>query len=261
MSTRPMFATPSARFGTSQHPQRKVPTPYGLGIPETCSGCQLNDTEFFCRLSERSKSALDQIKHISSYPEHSIIFMEGEDARGVYILCQGRAKLLTTNGEGKTLILKIAKPGEVLGLNSLLTGRPHDITVETLQPSQLAFVSKQEFMRYIREHSDACFQVAQHAGRDCHSAYESVRSIGLSSSASEKLARFLVDWSIDGKISEGVLRVKLALTHEEIAQLIGSSRETVSRTLSEFKRQNLLELNGSTMLLRNKGALQNLAGI
>ncbi len=116
-------------------------------------------------------------------------------------------------------------------------------------------------MRYIREHSDACFHVAQHAGRDCHSAYESVRSIGLSSSASEKLARFLVDWSADGKITEGILRVKLALTHEEIAQLIGSSRETVSRTLSEFKRQNLLELNGSTMLLRNKAALQNMAAI
>ena len=250
-----------SHYGTSRSRQRKPPTPYGLGIPETCAGCQLSETEFFCRLSERSKSALDQIKHVSSYPEHSIIFMEGEDARGVYILCQGRAKLLTTNGEGRTLILKIAKPGEVLGLNSLLTGRPHDITVETLQPSQLAFVSRQEFMRYIKEHSDACFQVAQHAGRDCHSAYESVRSIGLSSSASEKagsLPRGLVHgWQSQRRR----LRVKLALTHEEIAQLIGSSRETVSRTLSEFKRQNLLELNGSTMLLRNKGALQNLAGI
>ncbi len=261
MSTRPMFATPSARFASPIHTQRKTPSPYGLSSPETCLGCQLDQTEFFCKLSDTSKKALDQIKHVSSYPERSIIFMEGEDARGVYILCQGRVKLLTTNGEGKTLILKIARPGEVLGLNSLLTGRPHDITVETLQPSQLAFVSKQEFMRYIREHSDACFHVAQHAGRDCHSAYESVRSIGLSSSASEKLARFLVEWSADGKISDGVLRVKLALTHEEIAQLIGSSRETVSRTLSEFKRQNLLELNGSTMLLRNKSALQSMAGI
>ncbi len=261
MSTRPMVASSFSHLGTSHTPHRKPPTPYGLTSPENCLGCQLNNTEFFCKLSDVSKKALDQIKHVSSYPERSIIFMEGEDARGVYILCQGRVKLLTTNGEGKTLILKIARPGEVLGLNSLLTGRPHDITVETLQPSQLAFVSRQEFMRYIKEHSDACFHVAQHAGRDCHSAYESVRSIGLCSSASEKLARFLVDWSADGKVTDGVLRVKLALTHEEIAQLIGSSRETVSRTLSEFKRQNLLELNGSTMLLRNKAALQNAAGI
>ncbi|HEY2118772.1 MAG TPA: Crp/Fnr family transcriptional regulator [Candidatus Acidoferrum sp.] len=261
MSSRAMVSSSFSHLGTSHSLLRKTPSPYGLAAPETCLGCQLGNTEFFCKLSESSKKALDLIKHVSSYPERSIIFMEGEEARGVYILCQGRAKLLTTNGEGKTLILKIARPGEVLGLNSLLTNRPHDITVETLQPCQLAFVSRQEFMRYIREHSDACFHVAQHAGRDCHSAYESVRSIGLSSSASEKLARFLVDWSADGKITEGILRVKLALTHEEIAQLIGSSRETVSRTLSEFKRQNLLELNGSTMLLRNKAALQNMAGI
>ena len=135
MATRPMISNSFSHLGTSHTPLRKSPSPYGLNTPETCLGCQLGNTEFFCKLSDNSKKALDQIKHVSSYPERSIIFMEGEDARGVYILCQGRVKLLTTNGEGKTLILKIARPGEVLGLNSLLTrpaARHHGRDASTL---------------------------------------------------------------------------------------------------------------------------------
>ena len=90
-------------------------------------------------------------------------------------------------------------------------------------------------------------------------AYDVIRSIGLSNSAAEKLARFLVEWAGDGRPSDGVVRVKLALTHEEMAQLIGCSRETVSRTLSEFKRQRLVEVNGATLVVRDLEALEDLA--
>jgi len=86
-----------------------------------------------------------------------------------------------------------------------------------------------------------------------------VRSIGLCQSAPERLAKFLLDWSSGGTSIDGTVRVKLALTHEEMAQLIGTSRETVTRTLSAFKRQRMIELNGSTLVLRNKSALENLA--
>jgi CRP/FNR family transcriptional regulator len=83
----------------------------------------------------------------------------------------------------------------------------------------------------------------------------------LASSVSEKLAKFLVGWSADGRESEGAVRVKLALTHEELAQLIGCSRESVTRTLSDFKRQKLVELNGSTLLVWNKVGLETLAAV
>ena len=102
--------------------------------------------------------------------------------------------------------------------------------------------------------------VWQHLSRDCRSVYDSIRSIGLSHSVSEKLARLLLHWSADVKTSDGTVRIKLALTHEEIAQLIGSSRETVTRILGEFKKRRLVELNGSTLVLRNKAALESLAG-
>ena len=237
----------------------KARTPYGLPIEDDCRSCKVRSAQFFCGFSEQSRAALRPIMHVSTYPEGALIVMEGEAARGIHLLCQGRAKLLTTNSDGKTFILKIANAGEVIGLNPILTGMPYDITVETLQPCQLAFIPREEFLRFLKQHNDASFQVAQHLGRDCQMAYEVIRSIGLSNSAAEKLARFLVEWAGDGRPNSGSVRVKLTLTHEEMAQLIGCSRETVSRTLGDFKRQRLVEVNGSTLVLRDIAALADLA--
>jgi len=215
-------------------------------------------SDFYGGLSEATAKALQKVEHTASFPAGAIIFMEGQPARGLYILRQGRVKLLTTNSDGRTLILKIAKPGEELGLNSVITGKPYDLTAEILQPAELAFLERADFLKCITEHGDACLHFASHLSRDCHAAYDLVRLIGLSQSVPERLARFLLDWSSNGSVMDGVVRVKLALTHEEIAQLIGASRETVTRTLSEFKRQRTIELNGSTLVLRNKPALENL---
>jgi len=239
--------------------QRKPRTPYGFPVVDDCTSCDWRTDRFFCSVSPRTAKALEEIRRTSSYPAGAILFMEGEAARGVYIVCQGRVKLLTTNSDGKTLIFKIAKPGDVLGLNAAISGTSHEITAETLQPTQLAYISREDFVKFIKEHGDACLQVAQHLGRDCHSAYEVIRSIGLSNSVEEKLARFLVEWSAGAPVTSGGLRVKLALTHEEIAQLIGCSRESVSRSFSEFKRRRLVEINGSTLLVQDKAALQTLA--
>jgi len=238
--------------------RRAAHSPYGLPIIDSCLGCKLRQQGFFCALSAASIQSLDQIKHASCYPQGSVLFLEGQEARGVHILCQGRAKLMTTNAEGKSLILRIAEPGTILGLHSVIGGRPYEATVETLQPSQLAFIRRDDFLRFLNEHSDACLGTAEHLARDCESAYEVIRSIGLSHSVSEKVARLLLQWSTDGHVSGGVIRMKLALTHEEMAQLIGTSRETVTRTLSEFKKQHVLEVTGSTLLIKNKAALQQL---
>jgi len=247
-----------ANFTPYVDAQVKASTPYGLPITENCQNCRLRNGNFFCNLSEASMKTVDHMKHSTSYPEGALVFMEGQAARGVYIICQGKVKLMTTNREGKTLIMKIAGAGEVLGLHSVVSGYPHELTVETLQPTQLSFISREDFLRLIRQHGEACLHAAQHISRDCQSAYEVIRSIGLSHSVSEKLARLLLQLAADGREVDGTVRVKLALTHEEMAQLIGSSRETVTRTLSDFKKKKIAELVGSTLVVRNKLALKRM---
>lgn len=234
-------------------------SPYGLPIADDCASHSLRSNGLSCVLSAESMHDLDRISHPTSYPAEALLFVEGQAARGVYILCHGRAKLMTTNRDGKTLILKIAEPGEIIGLDAIISGRPYEFTAETLHASQLAFVSREDFLRFLRSHGDACLYATQHLSRDCQAAYDTVRSMGLCHSVSEKLARLVLHWSAESKSSNGANRIKVALTHEEIAQLIGSSRETITRILGEFRKKKLIEVNGSTMLVRNQAGLEALA--
>jgi CRP/FNR family transcriptional regulator, cyclic AMP receptor protein len=234
--------------------------PYGLQITENCVICKLRHTGFFCDLPKQSVEDLDKIKYASAFPPGAVLFVEGQAPRGVYVICTGRVKLTTTSRDGKTLILRIAQAGEVLGLHGTVSGRPYELTAETLQPCQLDFVKREDFLKFLQSHADACLHAAQHLSHDCQSAYEMIRSLGLSHSVSEKLARLLLEWAHGGEETKDGIRIKIALTHEEIAQLIGTSRETVTRVLGEFREKEFAHLRGSTLLIRNKAALEKLIG-
>ena len=154
----------------------------------------------------------------------------------------------------------IAEPGEVLGLHAVITGGPYELTVETMQPCQLNFVGREDMLRFLNEHADAALHATQHLARDCSDSYGVVRTIGLSHSVSERFARFLLETAEDGEVSNGTVRVRLAMTHEEISQLVGTSRETITRLLSEFRRNSMAELKGSTLIIHNHPALKSLVG-
>lgn len=238
----------------------EVRSPYGLDIIESCLNCQLREDYLFCNLSQPAIKDLEAIKSTASYPKGAILFVEGQAPRGVFVLCQGRAKLSTSSSEGKTIILKIAEPGEVLGLSATVSGKPYEVTAEMMEPSQANFIVKQDFLNFLREHGEAALRVAQQLSQNYHSAYEEIRSLGLSQSASEKLARLLLEWAADGDASKGKVRLKVTLTHEEIAQLIGTSRETVTRAFADLKKKHLVQIKGSTLILRNKAGLEHMVG-
>ncbi len=230
----------------------------GLNCVESCLTCHLRSRNFFCDLSGESIAAFNRIKHAAVFPEHAVVLVEGQSPWGIFILCQGRAKLSTTSREGKTLIVRIAEAGEVLGLHAVITGGPYELTVETMQPCQLNFVGREDMLQFLRDYADASVHATQHLARDCSDSYGVVRTIGLSHSVSERFARFLLETAADGQVSNGTVRVRLAMTHEEISQLIGTSRETITRLLSEFRRNELAELKGSTLIIHNHPALKNM---
>lgn len=235
-------------------------SPYGLPIIENCLICNLRSERFFCDLPKTALAAFEKIKYSSAVPPGAILFVEGQAPRGMYVVCRGRIKLSTTSREGKTLILRIAEPGEVLGLHATVSGKPYELTAEALQASQLNFVKRDDFLHFLEEHGDACLRAAQHLSQNCQSAYEMIRSLGLSHSVTEKMARLLLEWSEQGENTKDGVRIKVALTHEEIAQLVGTSRETVTRVLGDFRKQQIAQLRGSTLLIRNKPALERLVG-
>jgi CRP/FNR family transcriptional regulator, cyclic AMP receptor protein len=230
--------------------------PYGFELSDNCQNCKLRADGFFCQLQQPALKELDAIKFTSAYPAGAVLFIEKQTARGVYVICEGEVKLSISSSEGKKLILRIAKAGQVLGLVSALSGSSHELTAETLRPCQVAFIPREAFLRLLAKHPEAYSLVAGQLGAQYQVACEQIRNLGLTASAPEKLAKLLLDFSAAGRQTKEGTRVKLPLTHEEIAEFIGTTRETVTRTLSEFKNQHIVALHGSTLVIEDREALE-----
>src|SRR6201993_1200044 len=127
-------------------------TPYGLEIIENCLSCPHREERLFCNLPESAVKALATITSSAAYPKGATLFVEGQPARGVFILCAGRVKLSTSSIDGRTLIVRISEPGEVLGLPATVTGKPYELTADVIEPTQANFISRTEFLNFLREH-------------------------------------------------------------------------------------------------------------
>lgn len=239
-----------------------MPSPYNIEIQNSCAACTRGTDQLFCNMSPEAMKTLDAIKFTSVYPKGSVLFVDGEEPRGVFILCSGRAKLTTSSAEGRTLIVKIAETGEVLGASATILGRPYEVSAETLEPSQLNFIKRDDFLRFLNTHTEACMHTAQQLSEKYQSAQREIRSLGLAQSTAEKLGKLLLDWcALHGETTPKGIRLKVLLTHEEIAQMIGTTRETVTRLLSDFKRKKIVEVKGSTIVVLRRDELERMVSI
>ncbi len=214
-----------------------------------------------CNSALGALRGLNAVKTSRHHARGSVLFVEGQMPRGVYILCEGRAKISIASPEGKTLVLRIVQPGDVLGLNAALTGSTHTATMQALEPCRVDFIPRKDLLRLLDRDKRVYADVAQALSYKLNSVVDHTRLLFLSHSVTERLARLMVRWCDEGgkRTSQGI-KIVTGLTHEEIAQMICTSRETVTRLLSKFKKQHLVSLVGTTIFIRNRKALEALAG-
>jgi len=212
----------------------------------------------FCDLSPAVANALELESLTTTYPTGAVLFAEGQMPRGVFIVRRGRVKLSICGSDGRTLILRIVEAGGPMGVAAVVAGYKYEATAETQEPCEISFLRQSDLLRLMRQYGELALWVTQHISRDYASTCREIRDLILSDSASEKLARLLVGWLDQNTKSRNPSQMKLALTHEEIGQMIGSSRETVSRLFAGFKKQRLIEQNGSTLVIPDRVALESL---
>lgn len=232
--------------------------PYNLELQNDCTTCPMRRDGRFCDVAAPALAALNAAKFSTAYPKGATLFVEGEAPRGVFILCTGRAKLTTSSSEGKTLILRVAGPGEILGVSAAVLGKPYEVSAETLESSQVNFIRHADFLAILREHPDVCLRAAEQLSAKYQQAQREVRSLGLSQTTSEKLARLILEWSAGGEQTPRGVRVKVLLTHEEIGQMLGTTRETVTRLLGNFRRKKLIDVSGASVYVTQRDALQQM---
>jgi CRP/FNR family transcriptional regulator, cyclic AMP receptor protein len=202
--------------------------------------------------------SLEMVTLSNHYPTGTVLFTEGQTARGIYIVQRGRVKLSVCASDGRTLILRIVEGGEALGVASTIGNREYEATAEAQEPCEISFIRQSDVTRLMRAHGEFALWITQHLSHDYNATCKEIRTLMLSGSAGEKLARLLVGWLDDHADPKAPGRMKMVLTHEEIGQMIGTSRETVTRLFAGFKKQRLIHQEGATLVVANRMGLESL---
>lgn len=216
---------------------------------------------FFRDLSARAISGLELIGSRLRYPGTQVAIREDDQPGSIMLLVKGIVRLSINSQEGRRLILGTAMPGEILGLASAVSNNPYEMTAETQYPCMIQSIPRPAFFAFLALYPAACQNVTRQLCADYKRMHQQLRTLGLSSSAPAKLGRLLLEWCTEGKQTVRGTRIQCSLTHGEIGECIGITRETVSRSLNDFKNRGLVELHGSTLIIPSCSALAIYVGI
>jgi len=203
----------------------------------------------FCGLSQEVLHDLDTIGMQLPVPRGSILFREADSSRSVHIICSGQVKLSCSSKEGKILIVKIAMPGDVLGLSAAISGLPYEVTAEALEATLIKSIRREDFIGFLHRQGEASMQAARSMSKEYKAAFVDARRLALAPTAAGKVASVLLGWGRTACCGKQTMQFTMALTHEELAHLAGTTRETVTRTLGAFQKDGLIRIKGSSMCI------------
>ena len=206
------------------------------------------------QIDRLSISSLDSLHN-----RGSVLFAEGEPARGVYILRTGSATVSISSSEGRVVALRVVRAGEVLGLNAVLRNSTYEATVKTVQPSRVSFIPRAELLDLLKNSHGGAVSLVKLLSRELAELTERARSLLLPQTASARLAQLLLHLSNEPGNNSGSRVIDKVFTHEQVAEMIGSSRETVTRLLTSLSRRNIVQVTSNSILICDSAALETLA--
>jgi len=233
---------------------RKVGTLFGRPLTDQLGHLNAHYPFPAC-LNKTHLAELKTSNHARSLSKGAILFRAGDKPGGIYVVLEGSAKISVNSEQGKTMVLGLFGPGTILGLAASVSGRAHAATAETLKPTKVLFVSREDLVREIRNDATAARQTAELLSEACYFTLDKMRTVGLSQSAGQRLARCLL--GLLAHVQDG--EPPLKLSEETIAQMVGVSRETVSRLISRLRKDRVLDGHGSGLVIQDKSALEKLA--
>lgn len=192
------------------------------------------------------------------HPERTVLFRQGEIPSGVSVVRYGSVKLSMFSSKGRAVILRVAQQDDMLGLTEFLSGEPSIATAETLEKTGLGFVERQSLREHLLNDPAMVFRLAGQASSSYQFACRQIALFRFSDSVPERVAQFLLDWLVSRPTRRDDT-AELRLTHEEIAQIIGTSRETVTRTLVTFRKNGWARISNLNLVVENRDALEKLA--
>lgn len=224
-----------------------------------CKDCNRDFGTIFKKLTASQIEFLNNNKTCNQVKKGKILYEEGHRITGIFCVNKGILKIYKTGIEGKEQIIKFAKPGDVIGYRSVINAEPACTSVKVLEDAILCHISSQELYQLLRENSEFGIEMLQIACAELGEANNYITDIA-QKSVRERLAEILLQLKDDfGTNQEGI--INLALTREELANIIGTATESVIRLLSEFKNEGIIELQGRKVKILNVAKLKKISNV
>ncbi|MFP5211186.1 MAG: Crp/Fnr family transcriptional regulator [Acidobacteriota bacterium] len=237
------------------HPRQK---PSARQVPAGCAACSNRRPGWFCSLGSAVLADLELATSTISLPAQASLFTEGEEARCLFLICSGYLKLTAGRIEDRHMIVRVAGPGSMLGLYAVLSHGVYEVSAESLTPAQLRPVERERFLGFLRSHKEAQLRAVQCICQEYRFALQDACRIALSETVAARLGRLLLELShqIGEQLSGGEFRFPLLLTHEEMASMTCTTRETVTRTLGQFRKDGWISIEDALITVHHPDRLQ-----
>lgn len=214
-----------------------------------CQTCQSRGKSVFCDLSEDHLKEIDSAKTTNHYKPHQIVFYEGNQPYGLYCVASGKIKIYKMDTEGHQQIVRLAGPGDLMGYRCLLAEEAYSATAETLEEAAICFIDKKTFFHVLETHPSTAFHVLSALAHDLGRAETQMVNL-IHKNIRERLAELLLIFQKKyGEKTNSGVRLKITLTREELAELIGTTQESVIRLMTEFKTDGLIAVEGRDITL------------
>ena len=213
----------------------------------TVSTAVLKAVPLFTTISEEQLRMLTTMVTRRSASRNTTIMSSGDATDSLYIVLSGRLKVMMSDSEGKEVILAILGPGEFFGEMGLIDDEPRSASVVTIEPCELLSIAKRDFKRVLTENSEMAMAVMRGLVRRLREADRKIGSLALLD-VYGRVARLLLDMAEN---VDGEKIVTKRLPKQDIAKMIGASREMVSRVMKDLQTGGYIEMRGSNIVLRD----------
>jgi len=214
----------------------------------------------FCPLPDDLRVVLERLKTTLAFQKGDVVFNESDPCHGVFVVCRGSLKLVTSSSEGRILLLRFAHPGEILGVaESLRGGAPYQCSAIAAESAVLAMIPHDTFLRFLASYPDLCVRIATVLSEQYKTAQRETRFLAFGETSTARLARLLLDWSVErGRQTEDGVHIPSRVTHTDLAQSIGSTRETVTRILGDLNHRGIVERTADEIVIHRPQELAEL---
>ena len=213
----------------------------------------------FMICSQKLSAELDSISEQIEYPDGTTLMRQGDLPYRVKILFKGRAKITTSSQDGKTLLLNIISAGAILGLVTAIRQIKYDTTAEAHGPCVVNEIADRDFLDFLVRHRDASWQVMQLLAEENRDLLLNARRVALSGTIAANVAKLLLDWSATMGDSLEKTRFTLGFTHQEIAEMVGTTRESVTRTLASFRHNGWIRVHGASVEILQRDKMRDMS--